>query len=534
MFKIMKRIIYITAICLLAINIQAQVTDRNGLQTFLDELKALDCEHVECTNANLDNAINDSSTNKIATLNLSSDIVLFNVGGKTIPLSSIKKRNPDFRFLQIESLDETGYNLISETLNKYHNAYTEDIFGIPIMASLREDGEEQTIFMNDKNTLLIRDGDKDIEIIYGSFNLMDIAQFTLKSIINVFDEEYVDVEMFGGINFSIHTDDIVGFGRSTECKSFPSAEGNEIMQFARKTHENKIELLEKQLLNTENEEKREKLEEELSELREEQSENLEKLEEKLDKLEYPGFIEIEPGSDTHFVAIPKVPAELKEKMKPYAINGVYDWINSTGFNKGASMLNFDQISCIITPRDVAMQYVIRHFSRNKWFDEGFTKEYKERAAVEYQGGTPAILYRFSQNEKGYNEMMNDLSFLFNCKQGEKKFNLEVIQQSRRNGKRFVQLYGEGNILMCLFDSPEDKYCHMSIIIGGISGFEQAVNEYIFGGVKDIAKKCNIIIDSNLSDNSYGIHFNTVEYFHAGKMHRNGVHIDFGYFERFTK
>jgi hypothetical protein len=69
---------------------------------------------------------------------------------------------------------------------------------------------------------------------------------------------------------------------------------------------------------------------------------------------------------------------------------------------------------------------------------------------------------------------------------------------------------------------------MSIIIGGVSGFEQAVNEYRFGGEKDFAKRCNIVIDSDLRNNSYGIHFVNDEYFYAGKSHKNGVHIDFGY------
>lgn len=498
----MKKIIYITTICLFAMNIQAQNIDTKGLQTFIDELKALNREHVGYVDE-FYRSINDSSATTSVKLELPCNIISINVNGSKIPLSGIRKRNPDFHFLHIESLDETGYNLISEILNKYHNTETEEMLGIPIMASMRKDGEEQTIFMNDENSLLIRDSENEIELLYGNFNLMDITQYLITSAANVFDEEFIDVEMFGGIKYCIPISDKIGFGKPTDNKEFPSANSDEIMQFAHKIHENETELLEK-------------------------------LEEKLNKLKHPDFIKIVPGSETHYVAIPKVADELKDKMKPYALNGVYDWINGTGFNKGASMLNLDQISCIITPRDVAREYAIRHLHATNGFDDGFNKEYKERATVEYQGGTPAILYRFSQNEKGYDEMLNDLGFLFNCKQGEKKFNLEVIQQNRRNGKRFVQLYGEGNILMCLFDSPKEKYCHMSIIVGGVSGFEQAVNEYVFGGEKDFAKKCNIIIDSNLSDNSYGIHFTDDEYFHAGKKYKNGVHINFGYFEKFNK
>jgi hypothetical protein len=94
------------------------------------------------------------------------------------------------------------------------------------------------------------------------------------------------------------------------------------------------------------------------------------------------------------------------------------------------------------------------------------------------------------------------------------------------------LWGEGGISVCLFDSPADKYCHFSVVVGGTDAFEKAVNEYAFGGERGFAEKCNIIIDSDLSNNSYGIHFTTDDYFHAGRTHRNGVHIDFGYARMF--
>ena len=146
---------------------------------------------------------------------------------------------------------------------------------------------------------------------------------------------------------------------------------------------------------------------------------------------------------------------------------------------------------------------------------------------------PAVLYSFSQNENGYNEMLREYGDMFRRKLGEKVLGLEVTQQSRNNGKRFVQLWGEGDVLMCVIDVPQEKYCLMSIIVG-VNGFEQAVNEYLFGGEKDFAKKCNIVINNDLRDNSYGIHFTQDEYFYAGKSHKNGVHIDFGFARRFTE
>ena len=142
------------------------------------------------------------------------------------------------------------------------------------------------------------------------------------------------------------------------------------------------------------------------------------------------------------------------------------------------------------------------------------------------------LPRFSQNELGYNDMLRDLGYLFGLQPGAKHRGLEVTQQVENGGKRFVQLWGEGGVIVSLFDSPQDKYSHFSVVIGGVDGFEKAVDEYLFGGERDFSKKCNIVIDSDLGNNSYGIHFIAEDYLFAGKSHKNGVHIDFGYAKRF--
>ena len=250
-------------------------------------------------------------------------------------------------------------------------------------------------------------------------------------------------------------------------------------------------------------------------------------------LEKPSFI-LNLETNSFFVAIPAVPEDIKKDMQPYAAYGVYDWINSLGFGKGAMTDSTDQKSEIILPEDVARLYAVKHLPQEKWNEEGYSPMLKAIYRQEYQGGTPAVLYRHSKNEAGYEDMLKDLSFLFKLEQGDTYRNLKVTQQSERNGKRFVQLYGEGRILMCVFDSPEDKYCHMSILIGGGGGFEQAVNEYVFGGERDIATRCNIIINSNLSDDSGDIHFTTDESFFAGKSHKSGVHIDFKYWDLYTR
>lgn len=519
----MKKTIYFILASLFAVSMQAQVVDREELQKFINELKALNGEHVECED-------------QINNLEIPDGLVNFKFNDEDIELVSITTPDSTFCCVSTVSQDKTGYNLIKGILYKYYDDESEDIFGIPLLACRRVEGKEQLMFMNKKNALLISDdGSDDISVMYVGYNLIDAIKGVLHNLIKETDDEYVDVEMFGGMNFSVDMTNAAEFSKDTKNVYLPSANGNDIIELVRKIYEDNVLNIEELLANEESAEKQEELAESLADLKEEQSEHLEELERELEELDVPSFIEIIPCSDEHYVVIPRVPAHLRDAQKPYAAKGIYDWINNYySFRTGAKMGNFDIISCIITPQDVAKECIIRNYPREKWYDDGFTAEYKEIATIEYQGATPAVLYSFSQNENGYNEMLREYDNLFRCELGEKVMGLEVTQCSENNGKRFVQLWGEGGILMCVYDSPVEKYCHMSIIIGGVSGFEQAVNEYCFGGEKDFAKRYNIVIDSDLSNNSYGIHFVNGEYFYAGKLHKNGVHIDFGYARKFLE
>lgn len=520
----MKSIVYVIMAFLFAAGVQAQVVDQKGLDAFIDELKKLNGEHVECTWEGSDKFATEGPEESSAHLEFIPDMLNIHVGNSNFELSSICGADTTFNFMVAESNDNIGYNLINAVLDKYEAAESEELFGIPLMANNREDGELQIVYMGERHTLIISDDGEDISVIYGTFNLM-------KSVLNLLGKMQIvdgaDVDMLGGVSFSVSVDDNTVPDKS---QGYPDASPEEIMRFAREITDENIACLESRVCNAGSDGEREEHAAMVAEFKSEKEENLEELKKKLGELEGPEFIEIIPGTDEYYVAIPKVSPELETAMKPYAKSGIYNWINSTGFGRGAKKGSVDQISCIVTPHDIAREYVIRNLPRDRWFDDGFTAEYKELAAREYQGGTPAVLYRFSHNEQGYNDMLSDLGWIFGLEPGEKHWNLEVTQRSENNGKRFVQLWGEGGVLVCLFDSPAEKYCHFSAIVGGVSGFEKAVNEYFFGGERDFANKCNIIIDSNLSDNSYGIHFTADDYSHAGKMYGNGVHVDFGYEE----
>ncbi len=493
--------------------LQAQKVDIKGLNTFIDRLKALEGEHVLCDVEDEEEFLENSFAQTVfGAVKLSPD--------KFWSKETIKQ------CVQIASTDKEGYKAVFEILDEYDVTDCEELFGIPLSANQREDGEQNIVFMGEDHTFIVFDDGENVSILYTPLSLFGWLSDAINSIVSSCGETVVgSVDLFGGLKFSFSSDD----GGVVEKNNVPTASADDVLDILRATYKAKIAHLNSELSNAKNEEQREKLTQEITELKEKMNEEVEKL----DELEAPSFVKI-PSTDKHYVAIPKVSEEQKGKMEPYALSGVYDWINKTGFAKGASMSNFDQISCIITPMDVVKQYAIRHLPREAWYFDGFSDEYKEVCAAQYQGGTPAVLYRFSQNEAGYNDMLADLGFFFDLEKGDVYKGLEVVAQSNRDGKRFAQLYGEGNVVVSILDLPEEKYSHFSIIVGGVGAFEQAVNNCAFGGKKNIAENCNVIINSDLGDYSYGIHFTTNEYFYAGKARKAGVHIDFGYNERFTK
>ena len=475
---------------------QAQEIDWTGLNQFSDELEALQGDHVSC-----DTMTHLELLDYLDTEIVSDDDELFT-----------KLDKKDFRLIMIASPDGIGRESIYKVLDKYEVTNAEVLFGIPLLLCYRRDGGQVMLFVGDKASLMVLDYGDSIEVLYLNSDLMMIFKEIFTSMMINGDGGNITIGESGDLQFSY------SFSRTRE-------EQEEDVE------EPKVYSFDQQSDGTD---PYERFNEEVIDIASKiaASSTPTGVQEIAD-LEKPSFI-LNPETNSFLVAIPTVPEDIKKDMQPYAAYGVYDWINGLGFGKGAMTDSADQKSEIILPEDVARLYAVKHLPQEKWNEEGYSPMFKAIYRQEYQGGTPAVLYRHSKNEAGYEDMLKDLGFLFKLEQDDTYRNLKVTQQSEREGKRFVQLYGEGRILMCVFDSPEDKYCHMSILIGGGGGFEQAVNEYVFGGERDIANRCNIIINSDLSDGSGGIHFTTDEYFFAGKSHKNGVHIDFRYWDLYTK
>ena len=480
-----------------AMAMQAQEIDWAGLTRFSEELESLQGEHVQC----------DTMTHLELLDYLDAEIV----SNTNTDALFAKLDKQDFRLINVASPDGIGRESIYKVLDKYEVTTAEVLFGIPLLLCNRRDGVQVMLFVGDKASLMVLDYGDSIEVLLLNSDLMMIFKEIFTSMAIHGNGGNITIGSSGELQFSY------SFSRTSEYIETERGECREpeVYSFDQQSSGN---------------DPYQRFNEEVAQLAAQTGERLSKeqqaqLDEQIKLLKKPAFVQI-PGTEDYLLGIPELSDE------PSRV--VYDWVNELGFGKGAMTDNADQKSEIILPEDVARLYAVTHLPQEKWNEEGYSLLFKAIYQKEYQGGTPAVLYRFSKSEEGYKDMLSDLGFLFKFELGDTYRNLKVTQQSERNGKRFVQLYGEGGILMCVFDSPADHYCHMSILVGGGGGFEQAVNEYVFGGERDIATRCNIIINSDLSDNSCGIHFTTDEYFFAGKSHKNGVHIDFRYWDLYTK
>ena len=493
----MKKIILCIIAACSAMAMQAQEIDWAGLTRFSEELESLQGEHVSC----------DTMTHLELLDYLDAEIVS-NTNTDALFAKLDKK---DFRLINVASPDGIGRESIYKVLNKYEVTTAEVLFGIPLLLCNRRDGVQVMLFVGDKASLMVLDYGDSIEVLLLNSDLMMIFKEIFTSMMIHGDGGNITIGSSGELQFSY------SFSRTSEHVETERGE----------CREPEVYSFDQQSSGSD---PYERFNEEVAQLAAQTGERLSKeqqaqLDEQIKLLKKPSFVQI-PGTEDYLLGIPELSDE------PSRV--VYDWVNELGFGKGAVKDNPHQKSEIILPEDVARLYAVTHLPQEKWNEEGYSPTFKAIYQKEYQGGTPAVLYRFSKSEEGYKDMLSDLGFLFKLELGDTYRNLKVTQQSERNGKRFVQFYGEGGILMCVFDSPADHYCHMSILVGGGGGFEQAVNEYVFGGERDIATRCNIIINSDLSGDSCGIHFTTDEYFFAGKSHKNGVHIDFRYWDLYTK
>ena len=211
------------------------------------------------------------------------------------------------------------------------------------------------------------------------------------------------------------------------------------------------------------------------------------------------------------------PAENKPKVG-------YDFYNLKDLK---SKLHYADVVDLITPEDVATQYMTRYLPKEEWLDEGYLENVKNIYKDKYPGGTPAVLYAFAKSESRYKVMTDVFGHLFDLGLKDVYNGFKVIQRCDRNGKRFVQLYGEGNVMLTVLDIPATDYFLMTVTVGGEKDFEEAVNTYSINSETGIAQK-NIII---LNQDGIDVRLNNSN---VEENEQNGVRFHFGLKEMFLE
>ena len=381
----MKRIIYLLfVLALLSFSVNAQQSAEEGLKAFINDLMALDGENVSCEMQGY-----DSFAEKNITLELDGEEGIVDVRKLLGNLNS-----PEWQFLAVESGNRDGYNAVYNVLDKYDVMEADELFGIPLAVNTREDGHQNTVFVDDNNTLIIEESDFGISLIYTNCNIVNVLTQAMRMVAIGLDD-YLGELVEHGFNTLTH----IGDNWETEDNT---------------------------------------------------------------------------------------PVENQPKCG-------YDFFN---LKELKNKLHYADCVELITPEDVAMQYMTRFLPKEEWLDEGYSAKVKEMYKQKYPGGTPAVLYAIAKSESTYNIMTDVFGFLFDLDLKDVHNGLKVIQRSDRNGKRFIQLYGEGNVMLTILDIPATNYLVMTVTIGSERDFEDAVNAYSINGGTGIANKSIIVLNQN--------------------------------------
>lgn len=358
--------------------------------------------------------------------------------------TSIFSDTVQWRISTLTTTDEEGYKRVCAFVDKYEIDSEEELFGVPLMVSNREDDVQTVLYADDNNTLVFEnDADEETYSIFmADCNIIEFLQQTLLGVLDAMGDAMVS---FGdNVSYSLNMGgskliDFTNISGESHCEdekeAVPAKKQGLVMS---------------------------------------------------DSIEYPSFVQ---RDGKRLVAIPTVSEEFKKTLAPYVAKGIYDWINNTGFGNGTS-----QVCDIITPYSVVEKYIAENPSTKIEYP---AESLKASVATEYQGGVPAVLCRRSTSPEGYKEMLGAFSPFFALEVGGRYENLKVTNRiTTPDGKRFVQLYGDREILVGIYDSPVDSCCFMNITIGHYSAFEAFLNAFAFDGEYKLATKCTIVINED--------------------------------------
>ena len=97
-------------------------------------------------------------------------------------------------YATISSTTPQGYSQICSILDKYDVSATEELFGIPLINNVREEGQQEIIFSNGEHSLIITEDtdQQEVFIVYTNGNIINFSQTALLMMLNTIGGNLID------------------------------------------------------------------------------------------------------------------------------------------------------------------------------------------------------------------------------------------------------------------------------------------------------------------------------------------------------
>lgn len=172
----MKKIFAMTMLAVFVLCTAA--AQENGIRILLDELQQLNGEDVEYE------VVSDSMLN----------VFIGKIEAMTTTGTSNREKLFITEYATISSTTPQGYSQICSILDKYEVSATEELFGIPLINNVRDEGMQEIIFSNGEHSLIITEDtdQQEVFIVYTNGNIINFSQIALLMMMNAIGGNLID------------------------------------------------------------------------------------------------------------------------------------------------------------------------------------------------------------------------------------------------------------------------------------------------------------------------------------------------------
>ncbi len=172
----MKRIL--ATVMLAVLTLCTATAQENRIRILLDELAQLNGEDVEYE------VVSDSMLNSF----------IGQIEAMITTGTSNREKLFITEYATISSTTPQGYSQICSILDKYDVSATEELFGIPLINNVREEGQQEIIFSNGEHSLIITEDtdQQEVFIVYTNGNIINFSQTALLMMLNTIGGNLID------------------------------------------------------------------------------------------------------------------------------------------------------------------------------------------------------------------------------------------------------------------------------------------------------------------------------------------------------